>query len=273
MNEPNLYWFPEIGTRVGVFADDTLSGYPKQYEDQYRRMKQEYAKIIKIDSTELSPALKFTGVQVERNREEGTVTIHMERYIDQLCDEYKGQFEPCELPYGESEKERKAFDNMQTSGVKHEKGSYLQLMGKLVWPSSMVRLDISFTVNKLCSKASEPDSLDYARGLRVIGYLSTTRRLGITYGGRIRIPMGLKEHPVGFVESCGLYVAHDNSFGTSARPMGGYVVMFCNGAVDWSAGALKIVPDSSHEAESAQASRAAKAGTYTRMLFYGTMVV
>lgn len=78
--------------------------------------------------------------------------------------------------------------------------------------------------------------------------------------------MGLKEHPVGLVESGGLYVVHDNSFGTSARPMGGYVVMFCNGAVDWSAGALKLVPDSSHEAESAQASRAAKAGTYARML-------
>ena len=109
-------------------------------------------------------------------------------------------------------------------------------MGKLVWPSSMVRLDITFSVNKLCSKASDPDTLDYNRGLRIIGYLSTTRRLGITYGGRIRIPMGLKEFPPGFVESSGLYVAHDDSFGTTARPMGGYVVMFCNGAVDWSAG-------------------------------------
>lgn len=78
--------------------------------------------------------------------------------------------------------------------------------------------------------------------------------------------MGLKSYPPGFVESCGLYVAHDNSFGTSARPMGGYVVMYCNAAVDWSASAVKIVPDSSHEAESAQASRATKAGIYTRQL-------
>ena len=265
-NEPNLYYFPTVRTRVGVFADDTLSGYPEQFTEQYKAIKKEYSKMIKIDSFELSPVLKFTGCQFDRNRADGTITVHMERYIEQLCDEYKGQFEPCDLPYGESEKERKSFDNMLTSGVKHEKGPYLQLMGKLVWPSSMVRLDITFPVNKLCSKASDPDSLDYTRGLRVIGYLSTTKRLGITFGGRIRIPMGLKEHPVGLVESGGLYVVHDNSFGTSARPMGGYVVMFCNGAVDWSAGALKLVPVSSHEAESAQASRAAKAGTYARML-------
>ena len=107
----------------------------------------------------------------------------------------------------------------------------------------------------------------------MIGYLATTKRLGITYGGRIRIPMGLKEHPAGLVESSGLYCVHDNSFGTTARPMGGYVVMFCNGAVDWSAGALKIVPGSVHEAESAQASRAAKATIYARMLSFATMDV
>ena len=266
MNEPNLYYFPSVKTRVGVFADDTLSGYPLEFIEQYKSIKKEYSKMIKIDSFELAPVLKFTGCQFDRNRSDGTITVHMERYIDQLCDEYKGQFEPCDMPYGESEKERKAFDNMEPSGEKMEKGLYLQLMGKLVWPSSMVRLDISFTVNKLCSKASDPETLDYNRGLRVIGYLSTTKRLGITYGGRIRIPMGLKEHPAGLVESSGLYCVHDNSFGTTARPMGGYVVMFCNGAVDWSAGALKIVPGSVHEAESAQASRAAKATTYARML-------
>ena len=42
--------------------------------------------------------------------------------------------------------------------------------------------------------------------------------------------------------------------------------MYCNGAIDWSASNLKIVPDSSHEAESAQASRAAKAAIFVRQL-------
>ena len=239
---------------------------PPENREQYKAIKSEYGKLIKIDSDELSPVLKFTGVQFDRNQSNGTITVHMERYIEQLCEEYKEKFAPCNLPYAESEKERKAFDNMENDGKRIEKGPYLKLMGKLVWPSSMVRLDITFTVNKLCSKVSEPHESDYLRGLRVIGYLSTTRRLGITYGGRIVIPMGLHEHPRGLRESYGLYVIHDNSFGTSARPMGGYAVMYGNGAVDWSASNLKIVPNSSHEAESAQASRAAKAGIYARQL-------
>ena len=78
--------------------------------------------------------------------------------------------------------------------------------------------------------------------------------------------MGLKDFPAGFRESGGMYTAHDSSFGTEARPMGGYVVMYCNGAIDWGASNLKLVPDSSHEAESAEASRAAKATIYTRQL-------
>ena len=130
----------------------------------------------------------------------------------------------------------------------------------------LARLDITFAVNKLCARVSDPTATDYNQGLAIIGYLSTTRKLGITYGGSIRIPVGLKEMPQGLEESSGLYVVHDNSFGTCARSMGGFVVMYCNGAIDWSASNLKVVPDSSHEAESAQAARAAKAGIYARQL-------
>ena len=48
--------------------------------------------------------------------------------------------------------------------------------------------------------------------------------------------------------------------------MGGFVVMYCNGPIDWGAGALKIIPASTHEAESAIASRATKATCFVREL-------
>ena len=90
--------------------------------------------------------------------------------------------------------------------------------------------------------------------------------MGITYGGRIKIPLGLTEYPAGFELSMGLYCAHDSSWGTRPRPMGGFVIMFANGAVDWNAGNIKLVPHSSHEAESAIASRAARAVAFVREL-------
>ena len=73
------------------------------------------------------------------------------------------------------------------------------------------------------------------------------------------MPPGLWVWPHKFVESRGLYTAHDSSWGTAVRPLGGYVIMYCNGAIDWSAKLITIVPDSSCEAETALASRAAKA--------------
>ena len=53
------------------------------------------------------------------------------------------------------------------------------------------------------------------------------------------------------------------SRGTAARPLGGYVIMYCNGAIGWSAKHLKIVADSANEAETATASRGVKEGIFT----------
>ena len=97
------------------------------------------------------------------------------------------------------------------------------------------------------------------------GYLVKTKYLGITFGGKIRIPIGLTEFPPHFERNRGLHTYHDSSFG-KPRPMGGFVVMYSNGPANWGAGYLKIVPKSTHEAESAIASRATKATCFIRQL-------
>ena len=40
----------------------------------------------------------------------------MERYIEQLCEDYKGQYKEADLPYGESEKARREFDQNENCG-------------------------------------------------------------------------------------------------------------------------------------------------------------
>ena len=101
-----------------------------------------------------------------------------------------------------------------------------------------------------------PSAKHYKAALRVIGYLVKTKHLGITYGGKLRVPYGLREMPDGFIDARGLHVYHDSSWGRSPHPMGGHVVMYVNGAICWSAKAIKIVPHSTCEAETASGSRA-----------------
>ena len=130
----------------------------------------------------------------------------------------------------------------------------------------MTRVDLGEAVPLLASVAHAPTHLAYQKALGVLGYLIHTKNLGITFGGRLRTPLGLSTPPPHFEESCGLYTYHDSSFGSKPRPMAGYVIMYNNGPADWHGGALKIVPESSHEAESAIASRATKGTCFIRQL-------
>eukprot|EP00327_Prymnesium_parvum_P011897 CAMPEP_0184377110 /NCGR_PEP_ID=MMETSP0007-20130409/1995_1 /TAXON_ID=97485 /ORGANISM="Prymnesium parvum, Strain Texoma1" /LENGTH=241 /DNA_ID=CAMNT_0026720891 /DNA_START=15 /DNA_END=740 /DNA_ORIENTATION=+ len=122
----------------------------------------------------------------------------------------------------------------------------------------MTRPDILYFTSYLAGFNVSPLKSHMDAALNVLGYLVQTRTLGITYGGPLRVPLGLREYPPGFVESSGLHTYHDSSWGTVARPYGGYVIMRANGVVCASSRSLKIVPDSTAEAETAVASKAAK---------------
>ena len=81
MNEPNLYWHKRLGIRVGVFADDTLAGYPKSVTREYMAIKAQYAEMINIGSVTISPVIRFTGANITRDRDAGTITVNQTEYI------------------------------------------------------------------------------------------------------------------------------------------------------------------------------------------------
>ena len=85
------------------------------------------------------------------------------------------------------------------------------------------------------------------------------------------MPYGVEKEslPEGFYDSFGLHCYSDSSWGKTPKPMAGFVLMLLNGAVDWSAKLLKVVADSTCEAETASASRATKAVRFLRGRFDG----
>jgi hypothetical protein len=270
VSEPNLYRHPDEPIVVGVFADDILSGFHSSATDVYKRIKLEYSKAIKIGCVDITPVSVFIGVEIIRDREAKTVTLVQTSYIKKLFERYKDQARECATPYGGRE-ELSNFEKLVKADEEHciDRITYLQLCGALVWTACMTRLDTQYAVSFLCTFSAAPGATHYSALLTVLGYLFKTKHVGLTYGGKLRIPLGLDSMPEFFLESLGLHTYHDSSFGKGVFPWGGYIVFVANAAVAWRAYCTKLVPDSTAYAEMAVASKAAHATVAMRIILEG----
>jgi hypothetical protein len=193
-NEPNLYTHKEVRIIIGVFADDILVGYHPSCAGQYLRIKAAYAKLITISDPTVIPPAVFTGIEITRDRNAGTLTISQGAYLTKVYEAHKASI--GEIPYG-SRAVRDSFDKLAPAaeGDRVNSIEYLRLCGAIVWPASMTRPDIQYAVSILCSFSQCAGPAHMRAALTVIGYLHKTNDLGITYGGIRGIPLGLVEQP------------------------------------------------------------------------------
>ena len=270
LTEPNLYIHGEHPIMVAVFVDDIIVGFDRSARDVYTHIKQEYAKIIKIGSNAINAVHKFTGVEIARDRTKRTLTLTQRHYIIELGSRYQGRAVESCSPTGPLRKSIEEFDRLKlgTEDATDKVGTtgYMQLIGSLLWVANMTRPDIAYHCSRLAMYSSCPTKRHEYFGLCVLGYLLKTKDLGITYGGQLRVPVGMEDYPDGFLDSLGLHTYHDSSWGKDVQPFGGFVVMLNNGAVQYAARKVRIIPDSTAEAETAIASRAAKDTVGVRMV-------
>jgi hypothetical protein len=274
MAEPNLYTHPILNIIIAVFADDIGVGFKLSVRAEYLAMRGEYSKLIKIDSPGPDvtvPISQFIGTEWERDRQAKTLKVTQVKYIAKLAKKYEGKFTLNEMPFGQSEAKRKAFEALPglEEGKEADKAEYLSLMGDIGWPSVTTRPEIAYAFSILSSCTMKPLMQHFEAGLYVIGYLVNTNTLGLTFGGVLKVPMGLTSFPRNFEQTRGLWASTDSSWGTRPRPQGGHVIFRCNAATVWSSKALKLIPDSTCEAETAEGSRATKSCTFKKALVSG----
>jgi len=75
LTEPNLYIHQELPIMITVFVDDIIVVYDKSALEAYLQIKEKYAQLIKIGSTDIKKVHKFTGVEIQRDREKRTITL------------------------------------------------------------------------------------------------------------------------------------------------------------------------------------------------------
>ena len=246
--EPNIFWktIGDTTLKVGVYVDNLLMAHPRT--DAGKKMRIDFMTHYKkrFNTEERGIPTKFMGIEINRRRDDKTITISQEQYIGESCDKFLSS--TCTKTFQSPVHSSKLDEFMKISTAKDDleraamrDKPYLSLMGTLLW-CVFTHPEVAYYVSFLCQFMHDPSPEGYEAGLGVLAYLNSSRKLGITYDGN-------KPY---------VSVFTDSSWSQTPFPFGGHAIFFCGAAVSYQARKLKIVPQSSAEAELAVYATAAK---------------
>ena len=206
-----------------------------------------------------------------------TLHLSMGKYLSKLGDKYRAEIQRVtggrrvEGPINLATKVREDFEKMDEApgGEPIDRAEYLTIMGELTWPVTMCYFEAALYTSFLGQFMMSPTKKHRDFALQVVAYLVQEKSRGITFGGDLKTPLGLDAPPPHFEASRGLYAVTDSSWNRRPQPHGGHLVLRMNAPIMWSAKRLKVVADSTAEAETAQGSRATKDVIYARMVLDG----
>ena len=252
---------------VGVYVDDIIVAHNnkklKWFVDKFTGPGGFRAKHIGALSW-------FLGVSVEQ-KSDCTVSISQIQYVQKLVDKFIStnpsstvkQSMPCnplkfpKLTTAKTDSER----------AKASKLPYLQLIGSLLYLSTMTRPDIAYHMATLCSLMHDPTVDAYHAALDLLLYIYS-HPLSLSFRGKRDVPIGVDVKYHDNIRTNGGLVGFSDSTWRSSSSKGynlfGYVVYFMGSPVSYVSKHLRVVALSSAEAEYAAASYACKEIVFIR---------
>ena len=195
------------------------------------------------------------------------MTAYIERAYKKYCNP---NTKACHSPIANSSTAANAFMAMQLaeSGKPSYECDYLGLMGTLLFVSMTARPDIAYHTSFMGQFMSAYNREHYEAALVVLAYLHHTRHLGLTYRAEPAVPSMASDPALSaeqFRQEHGLHAASDASFG-SVRSHGGHAVCWGGAAVCWASRKLRVIAQSTPEAEMCAGVAAAKDIIFVRYL-------
>ncbi len=216
---------------IGVYVDDLLSTGGNLEEVQ--RIRNAFKTRFKCsDGEELNWCL---GMEV--NQTEMGIYISQNSYIKQKLDEFKDWVEPKvqrKLPLVANFQE--LLITAENSTEIEEHFPYRQIVGSLMYASTLTRPDISTAVGVVCRFLENPKKIHCDMVRQILYYLRGTSHYSLNY------PRGNKEEIQGYVDASWANCEDYTS-------IYGYGFLFGNSIVSWCSKKQKTVALSSTEAE------------------------
>ena len=259
---------------IAVYVDDlAISGKEKSVETFKRAINGRF------QMKDLGELTQVLGIEVVRDRSQGTITIHQGGYIREVLQRYdfeacRGVGTPVEGKVRNEVREparslKSVFKNIGNRIVSNaakledhesrednavDKTYYRGIVGSLMYASNGTRPDIAYAVHQAARHSESPTQKDLTACKRILRYLSTTPNLGITYGAE------------GPSELTGYVDADWAEDVESRRSTTGYAFKLNGGAISWCSRRQQLVTLSSTEAEYVAAAEAGKEVLHLRSL-------
>lgn len=238
---------------VGVYVDDLLIASKTKSGMQWTKTMLKNT----FEMKDLGEASYILGIQIARDREQGTLLLSQPKYIKEMAERFEMQDAGAySNPVDKTAKLSKMQAPRTEEQVQQMKGvPYQQLVGSLMYTMVATRPDIAYAVGACARYLSNYGQAHWAAAKRVLRYLLGTPHKGLLYA---RSGQGV------------LLTAYTDSDHAMAwddrRSTGGYVMMVGGAAVSWSSKKQKSVTISSAEAEFVALSMAASEVIWMRHL-------
>lgn len=155
---------------IGVFVDDMLIVYPPHLSHEWMKMKDQMMNRFKIK--DLGPVKWMLGMNIERDRENKTLKIDSERYIEMMLKKYNmSDCNPLATP-----EEKTKLSKAQCPQTEKEKNEMISVpfrnaVGSIAYSSLSTRPDVTHAVNEVSSFLVDPGNAHWVAVKRILRYL------------------------------------------------------------------------------------------------------
>jgi hypothetical protein len=256
---------------VQIYVDDIICGHmhEEEFGEFFAQFQQRFA------SKHLGRLTWFLGMAIDQEwmNDNYVIKVHQSKNITDMVEKFAPDYLSNKIkhakPYNtdtfkllQTAKDA-AKDADELDMIRHKMTGlpYLSLVGSLMYVAFMTRPDIAFPMSVLCKFMGDPTPECYYAALGVLQYLANTPDVYLSYSwcGSVTLPPHKEFHNVRHMieKSCGFHMYTDSSWG-EAFPAYGYGIFLANGCISYLSKQLKLVCESSCEAEYAAVAYASK---------------
>ena len=252
---------------LGVYVDDIVlahNGKLAWFIDEFTGPKGFRAKHV-------GPLSWFLGMSVEQGSDY-SVRVDQVQYIEKLIEKFAparvASMIKHSMPCNPLTFQQLSTAKNDTERDKMKSLPYLQLIGSLLYLSTMSRPDIAYHMSILCSFMHDPSPDAYYAAIDLLLYVHHTKHYRLNFSGSVKPPSGVDPKLHSGINTSGGLVAYSDSSWRKPDKLGfsmfGYVIYLYGAPISFAAKNLKIVALSSAEAEYAAASYACKECQFVR---------